>query len=270
MKLTYKVNEVWETYLAVPGFDVESIPDKIALVIAGNGTFVFRRNCLGVSLSPLKTVNGLEELMAETVFEAQRIPEELLNQIAAFFKDIYDCYKSEAIVVLYYNEETGEWYASPPRQKGRGLTVKYDTIPEPKVGFKKAGTAHSHAHISAFHSGTDDDDEEFFDGVHITIGNLGDDTYSYAYSIVSQGTRTKVEREDVIDCVEATYPVQWLDAFEEDDPVVIKTEESGNSEYDWTSFNFGRNESEKEKQERRDEEHRREASYLKYLTNKYK
>lgn len=265
MKLDYKVNDVWETYIAVPGFDVESIQDRIALVIAGNGLFVFRRNCLGVSLSPIKSVNGLEELMQESCFEAERIPVELIDEIAAFFKDIYECYRSEAIVILYYNEETGEWYASPPKQKGRGLHVSYESIPAPEPGFKIAGTVHSHANVAAGHSGTDDKDEEFFDGVHITIGDLDEDTYSYSYSIVNQKVRTEVERHDVIDVPANTYPTEWFNAFEEEEVIVAK-EESGNKNYDWNSFNFGAN----TRNEKTDEEHRREVGYLKYLHNKFK
>jgi len=64
----------------------------------------------------------------------------------------------------------------------RGLRVSYDlsTLPPAPEGFELFGTIHSHAGISAFHSGTDDRDEIHFDGLHITVGNLDKPSRSYA------------------------------------------------------------------------------------------
>gem|GEM_PF-7129334 len=75
-----------------------------------------------------------------------------------------------------------QWQIAVPLQSVRGLRVSYDlsTLPPAPEGFELFGTIHSHAGISAFHSGTDDRDEIHFDGLHITVGNLDKPSRSYA------------------------------------------------------------------------------------------
>ena len=76
-----------------------------------------------------------------------------------------------------------------------------------------AGTIHSHAAMSAFHSGTDDHDEQFFDGVHITIGKL-DSVPEYSCSLVVHGKRAMFDASQLVDGMAPAeaIPTAWLNA----------------------------------------------------------
>ena len=69
------------------------------------------------------------------------------------------------------------------------------------------GTVHSHAGMSAFHSGVDDADEKTFDGLHITLGNMNDDDISISASIVANGYRVIVDPTEYVNNLEMTVDI---------------------------------------------------------------
>ena len=98
---------------------------------------------------------------------------------------------SEALVNLFYHDGAKEWEALVLPQEGyTGMTVKslpdhpgrseaIATLPRlPGGTWEPHGTVHHHCRASAFQSGTDSADEAHKEGLHITIGNLGDKQYS--------------------------------------------------------------------------------------------
>lgn len=107
----------------------------------------------------------------------------LWESILAFFD--WTCRESkgspdEAMVRIYYNEDSGQWLVWAPPQRGHGMSVK--TIDDHVnwkqeqgkefEGFLLVGTGHHHCHGSAFQSGTDKDDEKCCNGLHFTVGKL--------------------------------------------------------------------------------------------------
>ncbi len=121
----------------------------------------------------------------------RKIPATKAQQVINFFKAVYKEHSAEAIVLLFYNQETEQHEIIVPVQEVSGGAAEYDKgiIVE---GYNMIGTIHSHASMSAFHSGVDDDDEKSFDGLHITFGNMKDDDISVSASIVANGYRVMV------------------------------------------------------------------------------
>lgn len=123
----------------------------------------------------------LEERDALLSWKGSLLPYELHRQIISFFFDGYEKTKSENLIWLYYDLDTGEWIAWAPPQNCNGMTVSAD--PECKEfkeqrkqieeRFVQLGTYHHHCTGNAFASGTDKDDECDRDGLHITVGGVG-------------------------------------------------------------------------------------------------
>lgn len=113
-------------------------------------------------------------------WRGSKLPHHWWQKMLAFFRWTYERPggKDEALVYLYYNETSKDWLIWAPPQKGLGMTVK--ALPEHEnmkqeeefKGFMRVGTAHHHCNMKAFASGTDIQDEEKFNGLHITVGEL--------------------------------------------------------------------------------------------------
>jgi hypothetical protein len=166
-----------------PPDQLAAFPDDNLCFLAGtNGMFKQVRNPFYSARVKADEVTGLAELKEEATLKVPALPLKLFRRVEAFFVAVFHKFKSEAVVLLQCNPLLGEWRVVVPRQSVRGLRVSYDlgTLPPAPEGFELFGTIHSHADISAFHSGTDDRDEIHFDGLHITIGNLDKPSRSYA------------------------------------------------------------------------------------------
>lgn len=153
----------------------EEMPCNICYIIAGNGTFMYKKNALHNYLTKVDGVGSLADIREYCWYQEHSIPEDLVRQIVGFFKKVYDEHKSEAILLLYFNQKTAEWLALVPKQTVSGASANYQMVTPDMVpdGFSRVGTWHSHANMSAFFSGVDDHDDERDDGVHLTIGDLG-------------------------------------------------------------------------------------------------
>ena len=131
----------------------------------------------------------------------KRIPAEDFGKIIAFFKKVYQDYnRNEANTVIHFNKKSGRFKTQVPLQKTSSGSVAY--LNEQIKGYQRIGTIHSHAHMSAFHSTTDDTDEVDFDGLHITVGNMNKDYISISCSIVANGTRFTCNPADYINGIE--------------------------------------------------------------------
>lgn len=225
----FMVNGLAPAYSSLQAnFSLDSIPDTIAYIIDAEGWKLFKRNGICISLIKISTIDGSEKIDNFINFTATKLPLELIKKVTAFFKQVYDKHKSEAVGYLYYESSSGEWDFIPPAQKAGPANVKYDKAPI-KNGWSVVGTIHSHANLTAFHSGTDHDDEKYFDGVHITIGKLDTRTPEFACSIVCQGARAEYEPNDLIDGMDPVIdaPAEWMCMMKLDEPDSIDDEEVG-------------------------------------------
>lgn len=91
----------------------------------------------------------------------------------------------------------------PDVQPGEEVTEEFN--------YSLFGTIHSHAAVGAFHSGTDDNDEKKFDGLHITIGNVNVPAHTYSSRWVLAGEFYKAEMHQVAeDPPEGFFDERWL------------------------------------------------------------
>ncbi|MFW9871824.1 MAG: Mov34/MPN/PAD-1 family protein [Candidatus Thorarchaeota archaeon] len=175
----------------------EAPEDDIYYIVAKEG--IFLRKKLGVmdSIAPVKNISTLQSVATSARMHISKIPAPSFAKVVDFFKKVYEEHRGEAVVLLFYNQETHKHRIVPPYQKVTSTSIEYNrgmTI----EGWTMIGTIHSHAAMSAFHSGTDQGDEESMDGLHITIGNVSSEDFSISASIVVNGHRVIVDPEEYI------------------------------------------------------------------------
>lgn len=113
-------------------------------------------------------------------WQRSRIPFELWSEMVGFLRWSQKEFKSEAMIVLFYNETEDKWAAWPLPQLTNGMTVRlneHDPLyAQDRARFDKdwtqLGTIHHHCTSGAFQSATDLSDEEDREGVHITLGKM--------------------------------------------------------------------------------------------------
>lgn len=187
------------------------MPDAdVYYIIGKDGVYLKKRLGIMESLSPVKNISILQEVHSSAKMHIAKIPAIMVAKIANFFTDVYDEHSSEAVVLLFYNEENEHYKIVVPPQKVSAAGAEYNRAITVE-GYTMIGTIHSHANFSAFHSGTDQGDEQSFDGLHITFGNNQKDPISISASIVANGYRTMVEPEEYLEGVKKVVDVDEVE-----------------------------------------------------------
>jgi len=180
--------------------------DDIYYIICKEGVYLKKRLGIMESIAPVKNISILKSIKTMAKMHIKKIPAIKAQKVINFFKAVYKEYHSEAIVLLFYNQKTNQHKIICPNQKVSGGIADYNKSIIIN-GWDMIGTIHSHAAMSAFHSGIDDKDEESFDGLHITFGNINDDDISVSASIVANGFRVIVDPRDYINKMELTVNI---------------------------------------------------------------
>ncbi|MDE2233237.1 MAG: Mov34/MPN/PAD-1 family protein [Patescibacteria group bacterium] len=189
-------------------FTTDNLP-ALAYIIDAKGWKLYRRNCVSTAVVAITSLDKAPIITELCEYKAAKVPITLINQIVAFFREVYKRHSSEAVGYLYYKDQ--QWQFIVPDQTVSVASCNYGAAPVIN-SWRLAGTIHSHGNMAAFHSGTDCKDETNFDGLHITIGRLSDPQPEFACSLVTQGTRFKAEPQLVIAAwPEADIPTQWLE-----------------------------------------------------------
>jgi len=171
--------------------------DDIYYVVAKEGIFLKKNLGIMESLVPVDKISTLQSVSTYARMNIKKIPSSSFAKVVDFFKKVCAEHSSEAVVLLFYQEDTQKYRIIPPHQKVSAASIEYNRGIS-LDGWGMVGTIHSHARMSAFHSGIDDDDEETFDGLHITIGNVNDENFSISASIIANGFRSIVDPEEYI------------------------------------------------------------------------
>ncbi|MGQ4893373.1 MAG: hypothetical protein ACP6IQ_01970 [Candidatus Njordarchaeia archaeon] len=192
---------------------VEDINSDFCYILANQGLFLKKKNFLYTSISKVDKIAGLPEVEQTSEIIPIKMQEKFFLHIRAFFQAVYDKFQTEAAVLLYYNPSKKLWAYLVPKQTVTSGGVKYEVdttskiVIEPSLkiinkipkDFVQIGSIHSHAGMSAFHSGIDDNDEFNFDGLHITIGNFNDKAYTYAVRWIINGQSITKSISDIIE-----------------------------------------------------------------------
>jgi len=194
---------------------VNVIPnDDVVYIVGKKGIFLKKKVGIVESLIEVNDIPILEDVKQYAKLHINKIPARMFARVSDFFKEVYSTYRSEAIVLLLYNEDEGKYVLHIPNQVVTGGGLDYVKPISPK-GYVLLGTIHSHAGFSAFHSGVDDHDEKEFDGLHITIGHNGDENFSLSVSVVINGKRFKVEASEYVENIKAIEEIKEDDDVEE-------------------------------------------------------
>jgi len=180
--------------------------DDIYYIVCKEGIYLKKRLGVMESIAPVKEISILKSINAMAKMHIRKIPAKQAKQVINFFKAVYTEYYAEAIVLLFYNQTTKHHKIVCPFQEVSGGAADYNKGISIE-GYDMIGTIHSHASMSAFHSGVDDADEKSFDGLHITFGNMRDNDISISASIVANGYRVIVDPRDYINQLEMTVDI---------------------------------------------------------------
>jgi hypothetical protein len=186
--------------------ELDQLPSgKNFYMVTGNGTFMHKDSGNIQAIVPVSGVGGLGFLEASCRLRMAKISALTAARALTFFRKVFASYRSEAEVMLLYNDKERQYDLYCPEQRVTGGHVDY------KLGddyqkflqtlgkdWKSVGTIHSHCDFSAFHSGTDVDDEANQDGIHITFGHVVSKGFSCASSVAINGHRWEVNPALVI------------------------------------------------------------------------
>jgi len=198
--------------------------DDICYIIAKEGIFLKKRLELIDSLVPVSKISTLESVKTSIKMHVPKIPIQLFSQAVSFFRSVYNLYSSESVILLFYNKIKQHYKLVVPQQQVSAVSCKYESkihIPN----YLRIGDIHSHANFTAFHSSIDENDEQSFDGIHITVGDVQHDDVSISVSLVSNGSRCLVQADEYIEGLHennhkfkvqtTTFPLEWLDQVSE-------------------------------------------------------
>lgn len=171
--------------------------ETIYYLLAQDGLYQVKRNpCFRSALK----VNGIPQLLEhqeEVQFLLPKVTAPLMEEIIAFFRRVYRRLGGEAVVLLYYSADSGQFQARAPLQYVSDSECEYEVGAAPS-GWQLVGTVHSHCKGPAYHSPSDDEDEAEMDGLHITIGDLSGGL-SFSCSLVVDYRRLFLDADEVLE-----------------------------------------------------------------------
>jgi len=189
--------------------ETEMPTDDIFYIVAKDGIYLKKSMGHFDTVSKVDEISMLGECESFALLHVSKITTRQFAQILTLFREVYKKYKAECNVILHYNIKRKRYRIEVPRQDVSGASVDYANGEESYKNYIRIGTIHSHANMTAFHSGTDQSDEEGWDGLHITLGKMDEDYFEISCSVMSSGERFMVNPEDYIEGVELIeYEVQ--------------------------------------------------------------
>jgi len=199
-------------------------PKGTCYVVAKNGAFIKREEWWARAIVPAKRIVGLDEEQTSFQLLLPPFPALELAKAHKFFRQTYIRFGSEACVLFYHTVDGYKIHV--PQQCVDAGGVECDTS-EVLPG-DVCGSIHSHVGgVKAYHSIVDQQDEEYWDGVHITLGVITTrQDFSLSVQAVVNGHRFPVDMDwtqglvpvkngrFVIDCPEIenwVIPEEWTE-----------------------------------------------------------
>lgn len=150
--------------------------------LAGNGIFLTTTGKLANICGKVADVkfSALPDLVEGIDRHVPKLPWPTLQQVWAFFREVYEEHKSEAYCQVLYQPDTQEWRIIVPLQDVSGGGVDHISIRGHReiqgLTWLHVWDIHSHANIGAFWSATDDADEKRSERFYGVIGKLAEPT----------------------------------------------------------------------------------------------
>ena len=178
--------------------------DKDNYIIHGDKLYQIQEGVPGMLTYPQEMAVPKISMLPPIRWQGRGMSLALWRQVLSFFAWGQKEYKSEQQVRLYFNPEEKRkredaWAVWAPPQEGRkGMTT--DEIDDhadweaqrAQFGdpWEYFGTVHHHCSSSAFQSGTDKDDEDSVNGIHITVGYMDKPVHDLHMRVVFKGQQT--------------------------------------------------------------------------------
>jgi len=202
----------------------EVLPDDDACYIVSKHIYLKKRSGLIDAMVKVNTIDMGEELPEYAKMNLPKIKAKTFGQVAGFFKMVERKYHAEAGVILNLkthpqNEKLKKIDYTVPHQLVSHGGCKYEIAISPH--YINCGTIHSHCDFGAFHSGTDQNDERYFDGLHITVGHVHQDMISISACVVINGKRIKVKPEDYVEGIQFTRKINDTEYYEFIDKALV-------------------------------------------------
>ena len=176
--------------------------DPIFYVVAKDGIYLKKTMGDFDTMNKVESISILGGCATYASLDVAKIAMRQFAQILTLFREVYKEFHAEANIILHYNKRRKKYRIDVPVQGVTGASVDYVNGEDTYKDYIRIGTIHSHANMTAFHSGTDQHDEENWDGLHITLGKMNEEYFDISCSIMSGGERFIVQPEDYIEGVE--------------------------------------------------------------------
>lgn len=174
------------------------MPDGTCYLIAKGGVLLKKGNSVYDAIVPMNNIAFLQQIEPSVSYKLPPIGKKVFYQIWYFFREVYKESGTEVNIFLYFNTETQQYHYVVPRQEVYAARTKSLDTADRVVGSILVGTIHSHAHMTA-HSDVDDTDERFFDGLHITLGQMNHkDKFDISVSMVVNSHRFIIDNPTTI------------------------------------------------------------------------
>jgi len=167
-------------------------------IIAKKGFYIKKKNNMYEALLQVDKFRFLKDINEKIIFNLHKLPLFLLEDCNNFFRDVYKHLKSEAIVLLYYDFDTNQYFLEIPYQEVSCSSIDYK-FPTLETNWKLVGSIHSHPVMGAFQSDTDYFDEKYFEGIHITLSfNKDINSFSIHIRLSILGNMFETNEQNVI------------------------------------------------------------------------
>lgn len=170
----------------------DQIPSKNAYLITKNGIMLQKESDSAIATVEVNNISALATVEKKYKLKVDSIPGKVVAIAHKFFARVFKVHGSESALMLLYDNESKEYILRCPKQQVTHGSVNYKFDKFEKEEDKNRifiGTIHSHCDFSAYHSGIDISDEEYLDGIHITIGHVNTNNPSIESSVVFNGNR---------------------------------------------------------------------------------
>jgi len=150
-------------------------------------------------------------------FLPEKIPYSLAAQWVYFSTMIYDKYRSEVLMDLYFDPKTHDflWYVPKQKVSGASVFASFETFLQSSLcGLKKIGQFHSHGTYPAFFSPTDDADE-VIPGIYGVIGNIRQEKLTFKFRLIDRDGGKKVLAYDDLFSSERTVAPEAISSWQD-------------------------------------------------------
>lgn len=187
-------------YYVIGNHKITEVVNNVSKVTLTPNIFRVENSLIGRAIVPVDLVKDLKmpsQIETGAKYNLPKMPYEYVQRNDAFFRKADLVHGTEAILILTYDPNyltsqnpSDGWGIIVPDQENTAAHCKYEpqSVMEHKPEHVQiVGTWHSHPQMSAFFSGTDHQDQDDWDGIHITTGWKGKGPSEYHIALVMAG-----------------------------------------------------------------------------------